>query len=61
VEHRFAVEGQFIERYLLDELSPEDAADFEAHFFECALCAADVRRGAEIRAIVRTATPPDDD
>jgi anti-sigma factor RsiW len=50
VEHQSAVELQFAERYLLGELSPEEAASFEAHFFECALCAEEVRRGAHLVA-----------
>lgn len=39
VEHQSAVELRFAERYLLGELSPDETASFEAHFFDCALCA----------------------
>lgn len=57
MEHQSAVELRFAERYLLDELSPEETASFEAHFFECALCAEDVRQGARfvanLKAVVR--------
>ena len=50
MEHQSAVELRFAERYLLGELSPEEAATFEAHFFECALCAEEVRLGAHLVA-----------
>jgi anti-sigma factor RsiW len=50
VEHQSAVDGRFTERYLLDELSPDEASEFEAHFFECALCAEEVRQGAHLAA-----------
>lgn len=50
MEHQSAVELQFAERYLLGELSPEEAVSFEAHFFECVLCAEEVRRGAHLVA-----------
>jgi hypothetical protein len=50
VEHQTAVELRFAERYLLGELSPDEAVGFEAHFFECALCADDVRQGAHLVA-----------
>jgi len=50
VEHQAAVDGRFSERYLLDELSPDETAEFEAHFFECALCADDVCQGAHLAA-----------
>ncbi len=50
MEHQSAVELRFAERYLLGELSPDEAASFEAHFFECALCAEEVRQGAHLVA-----------
>ena len=50
MEHQAAVDGRLIERYLLDELSPDETAEFEAHFFECALCADDVCQGAHLAA-----------
>jgi anti-sigma factor RsiW len=50
VEHQTAVELRFAERYLLGELSLDEAAVFEAHFFECALCADEVRQGAHLVA-----------
>jgi anti-sigma factor RsiW len=50
VEHQTAVDRRFTERYLLGELSPEEVAEFEAHFFECALCAEEVRQSAHLAA-----------
>lgn len=50
MEHQTAVELRFAERYLLGELSPDEAASFEAHFFECALCADEVRQGTRLVA-----------
>ncbi len=50
MEHQSAIDLQFAERYLLDELSPQEAAEFEAHFFECALCAEEVREGSRLHA-----------
>ncbi len=50
MEHQSAVELRFAERYLLGELSPDETASFEAHFFDCALCADEVRQGAQLVA-----------
>lgn len=50
MEHQSAVERRFTERYLLEELSPEEAAEFEAHFFECVVCADEVCQGAHLAA-----------
>jgi anti-sigma factor RsiW len=48
VEHQSVVDLRFPERYLLGELSPDETVEFEAHFFECALCAEEVRLGAHL-------------
>jgi anti-sigma factor RsiW len=53
VEHQTAVAFRFAERYLLGELSTDEAADFEAHFFQCAWCADEVRQGAHLVANLR--------
>lgn len=53
MDHQSAIDRRFAERYLLSELSPDEAAEFEAHFFECAECAAEVRLGAHLAANVR--------
>lgn len=46
MEHNEAVKLMITEKYLLDELSPEERDQFEEHFFGCAECADDVRTGA---------------
>lgn len=53
MEHSEAVELRLAERYLLGELSPEESEAFEAHFFECQICADEVRRGARLAANLR--------
>jgi len=50
MDHQAAVSGKLTERYLLNELAPEERDDFEEHFFECAECADDVRLGASLVA-----------
>ena len=50
MEHQSAVKLRFAERYLLGELSPDEPANFEAHVFDCALCADAVRQGAHLVA-----------
>lgn len=44
--HIEAVELKAVERYLLDELKPEDREAFEEHFFDCRECAFDLRTAA---------------
>jgi hypothetical protein len=46
MEHIQAINDNAAERYLLGELTESDADAFEEHFFECHLCAADVRDGS---------------
>lgn len=43
MDHSEAQEQMAVERYLLDELSPEEREAFEAHFFDCPECAFDLR------------------
>lgn len=46
MNHDQAIREQAVERYLLEEL-PEDArARFEEHFFDCDICASDLKAGA---------------
>ena len=61
MEHQTAVERRFTERYLLGELSPEEAAEFEAHFFECPVCADEVRQSAHLIANVKDVLRPKPD
>jgi hypothetical protein len=43
MEHQQAVKMHAAERYLLEELSPQECADFEEHYFVCLECASEVR------------------
>jgi hypothetical protein len=43
MDHEQAVKMHAAERYLLDELSPEERSDFEEHYFLCLECADEVR------------------
>jgi hypothetical protein len=43
MDHEEAVRQNATERYLLDELDPEQRDQFEGHFFDCQDCATDVR------------------
>jgi hypothetical protein len=46
MNHDQAIREQAVERYLLGELPQDARASFEEHFFDCALCAADLKDGA---------------
>ena len=46
MDHQQAAESMTVEKYLLDELSPEMRDKFEEHFFDCQECATDVRATA---------------
>jgi hypothetical protein len=46
MDHNEAIQQMIVEKYLLDELSPETREEFEAHFFECRECAEDLRTSA---------------
>ncbi len=46
MDHQEAVRQNATERYLLDELDPEQRDQFEEHFFDCQDCATDVRAAA---------------
>lgn len=48
MDHELAARDLFAERYLLGELTADERADFEEHFFDCAACAAAVREGASL-------------
>src|SRR5690349_23110858 len=43
MNHQQAVTKHAAERYLLEELSPEERAGFEEHYFGCVECADEVR------------------
>ena len=46
MNHEEAIRIMGTEQYLLNDLSPELREQFEEHFFECPVCAADVRAGS---------------
>lgn len=57
MRHVEAVESMATERYLLNEMSPDEREAFEEHFFDCPVCADDVKDGAALidsgRAVVK--------
>jgi hypothetical protein len=55
MDHEEAVRALVVEKYLLDELTPEEREEFEEHFFECASCAADVKAAFVFSANARAA------
>jgi anti-sigma factor RsiW len=46
MDHTEAVEQMAVERYLLNEMTPEVREAFEQHYFDCQECALDLRAGA---------------
>ncbi len=62
MDHTDAIRRMSAERYLLNELTPEDREAFEAHFFTCFECAQDLRAAAaflqEAKAQLPTFTTP---
>ncbi len=57
MNHEQAVQEMSTERYLLDELSPEQREAFEEHMFECPECAMDVRAGNVFMTEAKTQLP----
>src|SRR5712691_10720349 len=45
MDHMKAVNDQSAERYLLGEMSPVEAEEFEVHYFKCSECALAVEAG----------------
>src|SRR5665213_1326616 len=46
MDHQDAIRSMAVEKYLLNELSPELRDDFEEHYFDCPECAANLRATA---------------
>jgi anti-sigma factor RsiW len=61
LDHQAAADRKLTERYVLDELDSTEMAAFEEHFFECPICAEDVRRAsvmlANLKAVLREEDP----
>ena len=53
MDHQEAMRLAAVENYLLDELPPPQRDEFEEHFFECGLCAKDLRMTAEFLELTR--------
>jgi anti-sigma factor RsiW len=49
------------ERYLLDELDSPETAAVEEHFFQCPICAEDVRRASLMLANLKAVLREEDD
>jgi len=47
IDHQQAIQEMMVERYLLDELGPQQRDAFEAHLFDCSACFEQVRLGTE--------------
>ena len=54
MEHVEAVDTLAIERYLLEEMTPEERDSFEEHFFSCPECAEDARAAVRMKEGVRS-------
>src|ERR1041384_2733434 len=51
--HEEAVQTKAAERYVLDEMTPQESDAFEEHYFGCPACTADVRDATAIAAVLR--------
>jgi hypothetical protein len=56
--HDQAIREQAVERYLLGELAGEAQEQFEEHFFDCPICAADLKNGTMFVEAIRTDPQP---
>lgn len=58
MDHQEAARNRLVELYLLNELSPAQQDEFEAHLFDCPQCAEALRAGAiftdNARSVLRT-------
>jgi hypothetical protein len=61
MDHESAIQTNAVERYLLGEMPIEERDSFEAHYFDCASCAEDIRLGSamsrHIKAVLRQGIP----
>src|SRR5690348_15408480 len=58
MNHEFAERTHAVERYLLDEFTPEERQEFEEHLFDCLACGDQVRQNAiavdNLKEVLRT-------
>src|SRR5580704_13175811 len=47
MEHEKIVQNLAVECYLLGEMAPKEREAFEEHYFECSVCAEDVRAASQ--------------
>jgi hypothetical protein len=57
MDHQEAMRSRAVEKYLLKEMLPPEREEFEAHFFDCQECAADVRATAAFLDAVKKQLP----
>jgi anti-sigma factor RsiW len=48
MDHDVAIQQKMTEKYLLNELDPDERNEFEEHFFDCQACALDVHAAARL-------------
>jgi hypothetical protein len=53
MDHNQSTNLMAVEKYLLEELTPQQRDEFEEHFFDCQECAADLRETATFMATAR--------
>jgi len=62
MEHERAVQSLAVESYLLGEMTPGERDAFEEHYFECGVCAEDVRSASQfledMKGVLGTAHRP---
>ena len=57
--HQESLDTKAPERYLLGEMSEPERFDFEAHYFDCPVCADEVRAGAALARGIRAVCAED--
>jgi hypothetical protein len=54
MNHQEAKQSRAVERYLLGEMTPAERDEFEAHFFECTECAAELKAAGAFLEAAKT-------
>ncbi len=58
MSHNQAVSSHAPERYLLGELDPEERDAFEGHYFDCAACFDEIKKGSQFLSYSREVLDP---